>query len=222
MENTKVLLACQTMQVEIEWVLHHHPCDFDRIIWVRSGLHNDSDSLHKVIQEELGRITNARKVILGFGACGNALAGIEAGDFEMILPKVDDCISLMLGSYRRKLQIRKMGETYFLTQGWLDGESNIYKEYLFTVKKYGKQMADIIYEQILGQYQNLGIIDTKVYDYESFLQETKVIAEDLKLKQLPIKGDLAYLEKLLTGPWNSEEFIHIAPFEVVKMEMFRV
>ena len=38
----------------------------------------------------------------------------------------------------------KQGETYFLTRGWLGGESNIYKEYLFTVEKYGKEMADFI------------------------------------------------------------------------------
>lgn len=114
----------------------------------------------------------------------------------------------------------KQGETYFLTRGWLGGESNIYKEYLFTVEKYGKEMEDIIYEEILGKYKHLGSIDTKAYDYERFLKETAVMAEELHLHQLPIEGDLSYLERLLTGFWDGGDFIRIAPHQTIMADMF--
>lgn len=216
----QVLLACSTMKEEIEWVLKHKTCIFDRILWVRSGMHNVTDNLRAELISKLSEIEGADRVILGFGACGNALIGITAGDFELIIPKVDDCISIMLGSYERKQEIRECGETYFLTRGWLDGESNIYKEYLFSVEKYGKEMADMVYRDILGAYVNLGVIDTEAYDYELFVKESEVIAQDLQLKELRIKGDLSYLERLLCGPWDCDRFIHISPHQTITIEMF--
>lgn len=215
-----VLLACKTMQAEMEQILARRGNMFDRIDWIESGLHNVTERLKEEITAGLEEIRDVDCVVIGFGACGNALAGITAGDFEMILPKADDCISIMLGSYQRKREIMKQGETYFLTRGWLGGESNIYKEYLFTVEKYGKEMADIIYEEILGKYKHLGIIDTKAYDYERFLKETAVMAEELHLHQLPIEGDLSYLERLLTGFWDGGDFICIAPHQTIMADMF--
>ena len=85
---------------------------------------------------------------------------------------------------------------------------------------YGKEMADIIYEEILGKYKHLGIIDTKAYDYERFLKETAVMAEELHLHQLPIEGDLSYLERLLTGFWDGGDFIRIAPHQTIMADMF--
>lgn len=216
-----VLLACKTMQAEIEQILSMKGSIFDSIQWIESGLHNVAERLNQEIAERLSGIREASHVVMGFGACGNALVGITAGNFEMIIPKTDDCISIMLGSYKRKKAIMRQGETYFLTRGWLDGESNIYKEYLFTVDKYGKEMADIIYEDILGQYKNLGVIDTKICNYENFLKETKVIAEELCLHQLEIEGDLSYLERLLTGSWEGKEFLRVAPHQMITMDMFR-
>lgn len=216
-----MLLACKTMQAEIEQILGLKGSIFDHIEWIESGLHNVAERLRKEIQDRLSEIRETDRVVMGFGACGNALVGITAGDFEIILPKTDDCISIMLGSYKRKKAIMKQGETYFLTRGWFEGESNIYKEYLFTVEKYGKEMAGIIYEDILGQYKNLGVIDTKTYDYENFLNETKVIAEELHLHQLEIEGDLSYLERLLTGSWEGKDFLHIAPHQMITMDMLR-
>lgn len=215
-----VLLACRTMQAEIELIFAQKGCIFDQIQWMESGLHNVSARLKDEIAARLSGIQGADCVVLGFGACGNALVGITAGDFKMVIPKTDDCISIMLGSCQKKKEIMKQGETYFVTRGWLGGESNIYKEYLFTVDKYGKEMADMIYEEILGQYRYLGVIDTKAYDYEALLKDTAVMAEELRLDQLRLEGDLSYLECLLTGVWDGPYFLHVAPHQTTTMEMF--
>lgn len=220
--NKNVLLACRTMEKEITWILNHSKCCYDSVRFIRSGMHHVTESLRREIAVELARIRDARRVVLGFGACGNALVGITAGDFELIIPKADDCISIMLGSYKRKQQIQEQGMAYFLTQGWMDSEVNIYKEYLSTVEKYGKEMADIIYEEILGQYRNLAVIDTKIGGYRKILKETEIMSKELHLHLLPVEGDLSYLERLLMGPWDESEFLRINPYDTVTMEMLRV
>lgn len=220
--NKNVLLACRTMEKEITWILNHSKCHYDSVRFIRSGMHHVTESLRREIAAELARIRDVSRVVLGFGACGNALVGITAGDFELIIPKADDCISIMLGSYKRKQKIQEQGMAYFLTQGWMDSEVNIYKEYLSTVEKYGKEMADIIYEEILGQYRNLAVIDTKIGGYRKFLKETESMSKELHLQVLPVEGDLSYLERLLRGPWDESEFLRLGPHDTVTMEMFRV
>ena len=50
-----------------------------------------------------------------------------------------------------------------------------------------------------------------------FLDQTQVVAQDLKLEQQVIPGSLRYIKKLLTGPWD-EEFVTVGPGETVLLE----
>lgn len=125
----------------------------------------------------------------------------------MIIPRVDDCITLMLGSFAARNRIMAEGGTYFLTHGWLKNESNIYAEHRYSMKKYGKRITDDIYKTLLAHYKQLGLIDTGAYDFEAFLEETKIVASALGLAQRPITGTLGYLEQLFNGPWPAEKFI---------------
>ena len=217
-----VLIACKTLQKEFELCFKNVSHQINQVIWIESGLHNVSTKLQRGIQEELDRIEKADRVILGFCFCGNAIVGLKTHDFELVFPKTDDCISLMLGSYKKKKDICKQGETYFLTRGWLQSETNIYNEYLFSVEKYGKEMADTLYEDILGAYEYLGIIDTGAYDFNMFLKETEKIAKALKLTQKPLKGTLDYVEDLLCGNYNSEKFILVPKYTEITMDMLSI
>lgn len=210
-----VIVACRTIEDELNMVVRETGCKYP-ILWIESGLHSDPDSLRKRLQEELNRISNADQVLMAFGFCGNSLISLTPPSYRMIIPRADDCITLLLGSCEKRREISDETGTYFLTKGWLKYEKNIWAEYQETVKRFGKVEADDIYETIFQNYTRLGIIETGAFELDEISDMTQNIAKDLKFKHQIIPGTLKFIKKLVTGPWN-EEFIIINPGETISI-----
>ncbi|HBF37214.1 MAG TPA: hypothetical protein DDW50_07820 [Firmicutes bacterium] len=210
-KNT-IVVACRTIAAELNLAIRETGCPYP-VLWVDAGLHRSTSALHSRLQAELDRIENVGRVILAFGFCGHALEDLTAGDFELIFPRVDDCITLLLDP---TTQGKEMG-TFYLTPGWLDNEISLWNEYQQTIKRYGQTKADHIYRIMLTGYRRLGLIDTSVYSVTEFMLKTRKIAAAFSLTQQAVPGTIRYLKKLLTGPWD-DEFIVIAPGESVGLE----
>lgn len=160
-------------------------------------------------------------IILGFGYCGNSLMGIVSPRARLVIPRPDDCISLLLGSYEMRKSISREIGTYFLTKGWLEYESNLLKEYERCVKRYGSEKALRIMKIMLENYGRLMVIDTGAYQLEDFIGITRDFAEKLGIKHETVNGSLRFLDKLLLRPWD-EEFIIMEPGREVTLEHMRV
>lgn len=219
-EMGTVVLACQTIKDELNLAVKEtgvsHP-----IFFVESGLHNFPDSLRRRIQEEINRIDNVDTILMGFGYCGNSLIGIKSHRAGLVIPRVDDCISLLLGSYDLRKNISREMGTYFLTKGWLEYESNLLTEYERCVRRYGSEKALRIMKIMLQNYGRLVTIDTGAYPVEDFVSRTRDFADRLGMKHEIVGGSLRFLIKLLRGPWD-EEFIIIEPGREVTFEDMRI
>jgi len=165
----------------------------------------------------LDDVSDAERVLLAFGYCGNAVVGLTAGAFELIVPRADDCISLMLGSCARRDEVSTEKATYFLTPGYLEHESNIWSEYQAFVARRGQEMADRIFASLLAHYRRLGIIDTGTFDVAPFLERTRPIAATFGLDHEVIPGTTGAFQRLLTGPWD-EGFIRVGPRETLTFD----
>lgn len=213
-----VMVCCRTIEQEIALAAARTGTDYPKI-WLESGLHNVPVQLTTRLQQELDRLPeDTERVLLGFGYCGNSLAGLRTGGFELIVPRVDDCITLMLGSYTRRLQITKEEGTYFLTEGWLKGERNIWEEFLHARKRYGEKRARQIFRAMLAHYKRLAIVDTGAYDLRELLPTTEMIAEELGLRHQLLPGSLTLLETLLTGPWEEQSFLIVPPHSTISSQ----
>jgi len=211
-----VILACNTIRDELEKAAESTGCRH-RFVWVESGLHTVTDSLRRRLQEELDRMNGVQSVILAFGLCGNAVLGLKTGDYRLVIPRVDDCITLLLGSKdKREISIRR-GVVYFLTKGWMEGELNIWKQYQSTVARFGLERTDRIYKKMLAHYKFLGLIDTGAYDLAEVLPQAREISAALKLELLILKGTDRYLKRLLRGPWNHDNFLLIPPSTKIEL-----
>lgn len=210
-----VLVCCETIRREIETALGRLKCDMP-VIWIESGLHNVPEKLRARLQQVLDDVdADTGRVLLGFGFCGNAMVGLQSRGLELVIPRVDDCITLMLGNLERR---RQYGKTYFMTRGWLDGEQNIWNEYQYTIKKYGEERGRKIYDMMLGQYETLGVLDTGAYDLDALLEETRGIAEKLGLQHQVLPASVDYICQLLGGPWPAERFLVVPPHAAVAHE----
>ena len=205
-----IIVACKTLQNELAAAMS--ACGYScEIRWIESGLHNFPKKLHNTLQDLLDQCTDCDTVLLAMGFCGNSVAGIQTHDFQLVMPRIDDCISLLLGSVSRRKEQSATGSTYFMTEGWLEGERNIWKEYEYTIHKYGPELGQEIFDTTFQNYRNLALIDTGCFDMKKAIAETQEIARKLDLSYIQLPGTIDYLKELLSGQWDSERFIILPP-----------
>lgn len=215
-----VLLACSTVRMELERALDTSGCVLDEVFWIESGLHDTPELLRKAIQRDLDRIEDGALVLCGFGSCGRAIVGVETKAHTLIVPRIDDCITWLAGSWEHRRQWEEDGAVYYMTPAWAEGEHSLYRDYCYAVGKYGKEMADEIFGSMLKHYRYLGIVDTGVFDFEEFAEKMKPAAMELKLEIKRCIGTLSWMEALFDEEQqDGERFLLVPPFTTVTAEM---
>lgn len=204
-----VIVSCRTLEDEVNVAKGKCGCTFP-VKWIESGLHNTPKKLTARLQTVLDDI-DADRILLAMGYCGNSLIGLHTGNSEVIVPRVDDCISLLLGSTERRKQLSEELSAYYMTSGWFRGERNICVEYQYTVDKYGQEAAESIMDMMYCHYSTLALLDNGVYPIEQLEEQTKEIAKILHLKQTRVLATLDFICDLLTGPWTSKRFLVMPP-----------
>ena len=212
------IISCKTIEPELRAAMARTGCEYE-VLWLESGLHNVPRKLNARLQELLGQCAGADTVLLAMSFCGNSVVGLKTGEFRLIMPRSDDCITLLMGSFRERMKYKA---TYFLSEGWLKGERNLWQEYETCIRRYGEERGKWIFSTMLEHYRNLALVDTGCSDREILEAEVKEIAEKLGLEYVWIPGTLEFLEQLLTGPWPRERFVVIPPGGEVTTEDCRL
>ena len=213
------IIACETIRCELtramEDVGASHP-----VYWIESGLHNTPKTLRSRLSETIVQAESegATRLLAAMGFCGNSFTEVETRNVELILPRVDDCISLLLGSTQRRREFSETEAAYFLTQGWMRGERNIWVEYQYSVEKYGEEMARDLAQMMYGHYRTLALLDSGSEPLGPLIEGTKIIAETLHLEQKVVPATRDYLEELLRGPWNDKRFVIVAPNSTISVK----
>ncbi|MCL6432079.1 MAG: DUF1638 domain-containing protein [Anaerolineae bacterium] len=183
------------------------------------GLHVDPARLRRALQEAIDR-SDAKEIILGYGACSKAVIGLQAKRCTLVVPRVDDCIGIFLGSaaaYRQ--QARAEPGTYYLTKGWIEVGDTPFAEYERLSRQYGAERAERIIRQMLNHYTRLALINTGQHDLERYRAYARRTAERFGLRFEEIPGSNALIHKMLFGPWDGE-FVVIPPGGTVRYEDF--
>ena len=203
-----VAIACRTIEDELNAVYNTLPTPFP-IVWVESGLHNFPAQLKERLQQEINKISDVDNILLLFGYCGNSIEGLVAPQARLVVPKVEDCISLLLGGNQIRMALSRETPAFYLTDGWLRYEKNIYWEYEHCLEKYGEARSLRIFRAMFEHYSNLNFIDTGSYDLEAVMSRTADWATKLNLKQGIVPGTLKLITKAFNEEWD-EDFL-IAP-----------
>ena len=205
-----IALACETIADEVRMAARKTNSSIP-ILWIESGMHNTPENLKQYLQSEIDRVENVDDILLLFGYCGNALLGLVSGSCRLIIPRVDDCVSLLLGGNAQRNRLNEQAMGYFLTQGWLNHENNLWSEYNYCLEKYGPERTRQIYSVRLHNYKKLNVIKTGAYDLEKFIQLTGRIARELDLDHAVVEGSLDLLCEAMRREWSEERFITVEP-----------
>jgi hypothetical protein len=221
-----VVIACKVFQGLLERFLS--PDLADQVTFLDYGLHENPKKLTDALQEQIGSIQKPSLILLGYGLCGNGLDGIQSGQHTLLIPRADDCIAILLGSYQAYLrEFNDNPGTYYLTKGWLESGSDPLKEYHQMVEKYGAETGEWIMDQQYRHYNRLVLVAHTQEDLETYRPRAQEVAEycqrwDMKYEE--IVGSDAYIRNLVgaasTLNDSNEEFLVIAPGDIIQQSQF--
>jgi hypothetical protein len=203
---------------------------------VQRGLHNQPGNLQKHLQTLIDSADQKKydAVLLSYGLCGQATAGLTARTRPLVIPRAHDCITLFLGSRKRyTAQFNKHPGTYWYAQDYIerdDGsgtslalgsglDTNVHTQYQEFIEKYGQENADYLME-VMGawqqHYQRAAFIDMGVSD--GYLVEQQAQQESIRRGWIfeKIAGDISLVKKLLEGRWE-DDYLVVPPGQSVVM-----
>ncbi len=123
--------------------MHNIPATF-----FEYGYHRTPKKMAPVLQEHIDALGEPSMVVLGYGLCGNGIVGLKSRQHTLIVPRMDDCMTMLLGSRQRYVEeFNAYPGTSYLTCGWLESGSNPLAEYEKLVAKYGVETADWLIDQ---------------------------------------------------------------------------
>jgi hypothetical protein len=185
------------------------------------GLHLHPNELKKSLQERIDQTSQQADVLLlGYGLCSMAVVGLRARTAHLVIPRVDDCIAIFLGSCKAyKEQAQKEPGTYYLTKGWIEVGDTPFQEYQRLVEKFGEAKAKRMIQLMLKNYTRLGFINTGQYEIDRYRDYARQTAERFSLRFEEIEGSAALVRKMVFGPWD-DEFLVVSPGETVQYTDF--
>lgn len=187
------------------------------VIWINSKYHLNPNMLRLKLQQEIDDLQEVDNILFAYGSCGGGLIGLKANTANLIIPKMDDCISILLCRPDKK-NIRK-AKTFFVTKAWIDSGEGLISEYERAVERYGVVKAERIFKIMFNSYKYLMLIDTSSYNMGNYIPIAKEIAHVTKLDFIIGLGYTWLLEKLLIGPYD-KDFCVISKGEEVRPSNF--
>jgi hypothetical protein len=217
LERCKLIACAAVIEEMLPFIpsrMSHEVLDF--------GLHTNPKSLKRALQNAIdSSAPDIETILLGYGLCSQAVVGLRSGSRTLIIPRVDDCIAIFLGSaVEYQKQYRSVPGTYYLTRGWIEFGDTPFSEYDILLKRYGEQIARRIIGQILKNYTRLAFINTGNDELEHYRERARSMAERFGLRYEEIKGSAVLVKKMVYGPWD-DKFITIPPGRTVSFFDFR-
>ncbi len=193
-----VIISCRVLQDMFEALV---PEDLPvQMKFMDYGLHRIPNKMTQVLQAELDEIKEPSLVVLGYGLCGNGLDGIHTGHNTLLIPRTDDCIALLLGSYEAyRREFQSVPGTYYLSKGWLECGSHPLKEYEKLVDQYGEEEAGSLMDMQYKNYERICLVAHNQTDLEEYRSEAREVArfcERWDFRYEEILGSDAYIRQL--------------------------
>ncbi|HSW09945.1 MAG TPA: DUF1638 domain-containing protein [Bacillota bacterium] len=190
-----MVVTCQPL-AEIVQGLIHADCALHR---VDGALHRSPSRLREHLQQLID-VYPGRRIGLAMGLCGGATSGLRAAPGGLALPKVHDCIALLLGSQAayRELAAECAG-TYYLSKGWVDSQGSLLADHARCVDRWGAEQAGRIFGAILHNYRRLVYIHAGLPGEGLAADRGRAFATEFNLDFAILQADLGLLSDLLRG-----------------------
>lgn len=227
-------ITCDMLLRPVERLAAESPHEVS-VTQLSASLHAEPATLRVRIQASIDRVApGADAVVLAYGLCGGATAGIEARDVPVVLPRAHDCATIFLGSRARyDREHEAVPGTYWYTsdqvergnalKGWLLGDAARSEDAIATRADYearfGKANADYLMT-VLGEwhtrYERGAYLDSGFDENDGAADVARTESESRGWRFERVPTDLGLIRRLLWGDWD-DDFAVIAPGERLEM-----
>jgi len=221
-----VIIACAVLQEVIRSGLRDLSTP---VICMDYGLHLTPQKMRNALQAQIDALAAPHLILIGYGLCGNGLHGLKAGSHTLVIPRADDCITILLGSHRAYIEtFEAQPGTYYLTKGWLESGSDPLKEYRAYLDQYGAENADSLIDMMYGRYKVVCFVAHTQADLDEYRPRAMEVAEFCAQRwgmayQERIGSD-CLIRRLLDAPRRlgslGEDFVVVPPGGTVDQHMF--
>ena len=229
------IIACKVLQRELSSVSWRSPHSLD-ITTLRQQFHNVPKNLHQQLQDEIDRIEGGDDcysndagpfdaIVLGYGLCSNAVLGLHSSKYPLVIPRIHDCISILLGSKERYQQVfQTYPGSFFMSKGWLEvgetqSEALLKQRYLEYMEKYEDeeivQELMELEEEMVSNYKNSIFIRWPGLEDSQAREQVKQDAEKRNWNYLELEGSGQLLTKLVEGDWDEDAFLIVQPGQTI-------
>lgn len=205
------------------------------VVNLSAALHAEPMTLRERIQAEIDAAPDGiDAIVLGYGLCGGATAGLTARSVPVVLARAHDCVTIFLGS-RKRYGEEHAGTpgTYWYVQdqmdrgndlkGWLLGDAARSDDVVATradyAARFGEENAEYLME-VLGawrsRYERGVFLDTGLASAEDSEQRAREETERRGWRFERMLADLTLVRRLLFGEWG-DEFQVLRPGERLAM-----
>lgn len=233
-------LACEVLARPLYLSAARSPHIVD-IQLFRRGLHNSPADLRARLQAQIDAVSAPQTaglgydaIVMGYGLCGQATAGLVARELPLVIPRAHDCITLFLGSRARyQDQFENYPGTYWYALDYMERDDGsggalalgsgsdtnleaVHEEY---VQKYGRENADYLME-VMGawqqHYKRAALIEMGIGDISAV--EARAATEATRRGWVldRVSGDMVLIRRLLEGDWD-KDFLVVQPGQQIQM-----
>jgi hypothetical protein len=226
------LISCEVIFREMCAAVARSPHQVD-VEFLPKGLHDlGAPSMREALAAAVADAELAQydAILMGYGLCGNGLAGLRAVSVPIVIPRAHDCIALLFGSrHDHRRYFEENSGVFFRSTGWLErGQSLAQLAQTRTgvgatleelIAKYGEDNGRYLFEEIYryqSAYRQLTFIETGLEPDASFEERARTEAAAKGWTFATIRGRLDLFERLVGGRWDAGDFLVVEPgYEIV-------
>ena len=197
-------------------------------------LHTIPSDLGAELQHRIDAVPMDRydAVVLAYGLCGTAIAGLRARHVPIVVPRAHDCITLYLGSGERYRDLfTGHPGTYYYTPDYVErggtdsvaglganDEGKMQSQYDEYVAKYGEENATYLME-VMGAwrdyYDQATYIDIEGLQLPDYRDKVRELAARRGWAYNEIQGRPTLVQKLIDADWDEGLFLRVEPGQMV-------
>jgi hypothetical protein len=230
-------IGCRVMCREIAYLTYNSKTIVDAD-FLKQGLHDTPEKLNAMLQREIDKTDEEASevgtrlyknkydaVALGYGLCSNALVGLRSRRQVLVVPRVHDCVSLLLGSretYRKYFDAYD-GGIYWYSCGWLEHSEMPSRERLDRtreryIERFGEKNAETLIEMEtswMKKYRLCAYISWPALDNPEHREYSRECAKYLGWEFEELTGSEELLRDMVEGRWDEKYFLVVPPGSVI-------
>lgn len=213
------IIACEVFKEEL---LKGLKIPRDNCIFLPQELHRTPELLKHELQKQIDLLDDQGDldcIYLGYGLCGNGVAGIKSARSKIVIPNSEDCIAVLLGLPHSSQCKIKRTTSYFLSSGWIAFGSDGWKEYQRCLELFGHETAYWCTKEMIKYYETFILINNGMASYQEDKIYVQKVSEFFGLNYQEVEGSMDWLTSMFEDKQSNYK-ITVEPGIPIQSNMF--